>query len=180
MWPIDPDDFESLVEPPSSASRDDAWFFIRMQEGFVCMSEQGVPRPVTGDELRWMDIEIVSEHYLGQHRGRSIFAMQAEGNMPEGYAMAGLRDWLGRVEASVFYLAGRAQQIIDWHNSHQFCGRCGHEMEDHATDRAKHCPKCKLINSPKLAPSIIVLVTRGDQLLLARNANREPRCLDPG
>lgn len=171
MWPIDPDDFESLVEPPEQASRDDAWFFVRMREGFVCVSEQGLPRPVTGDELRWMDIEVRSEHYLGQHRGRSIYALEAGGSVPEGYALAGLRDWLGRVEPSVFYLAGRAQQIIDWHNEHRFCGRCGTEMEDHPTDRAKQCPSCGLINYPKLAPSIIVLITRGDQMLLARNAN---------
>jgi len=171
MWPSDPDDFESLVNPPEGSSRDDAWFFIRMREGFVCISEQGVPRPVTGDELRWMDIEVSFEHYLGQHRGRPIYVMQASGSVPEGYAVAGLRDWLGRVEQSIFYLAGRAHQIIDWHNEHQYCGRCGTAMEDHPADRAKRCPSCSLVNYPKLAPSIIVLITRGEEMLLARNAN---------
>lgn len=171
MWPNDSDDFESLVKPPENASRDDAWFFIRMPDGFVCVSEQGAPRPVTGDELRWMDIEVDFEYYLGEHRRRSIYVVQAQGSVPEGYALASLRDWLGRVEPTIFYLAGRAHQIIDWHHEHQFCGRCGTAMEDHASDRAKHCPSCALVNYPKLAPSIIVLVTRGDQMLLARNAN---------
>lgn len=171
MWPIDPDEFVSLAHPPEGASRDDAWFFIRMRDGFVCVSEQGVPRPVIGDELRWMDIETDFEHYLGEHRGRSIYVMQASGSVPEGYAVAGLRDWLGRVEPTLFYLAGRAHQIIDWHNEHQFCGRCGERMGDHPVDRAKLCPNCRLVNYPKLAPSIIVLITRGEQMLLARNAN---------
>ncbi len=171
MWPIDPNEFESLVRPPAESSRDDAWFFIQMRGGFVCVSEQGVPRPVLGDELRWMDLEVLSEHYLGQHRGRCCYAMQARGSVPEGYAMAGLRDWLGRVEPALFSLAGRAQQIVEWHVSHQYCGRCGHEMEDHPEDRAKRCPGCELINYPKLSPSIIVLVVRGRQMLLARNAN---------
>jgi len=171
MWPVNPDDFESLVQPPETASRDEAWHFIRLPDGFICVSEQGVPRPVTGDELRWMDVETVTEHYLGEHRGRSIYVMQASGAVPEGYALAGLRDWLGRVEPSVFSLAGRAQQIIDWHNEHQFCGRCGQAMEEHPQDRAKRCPGCGLVNYPKLAPSIIVLITQGDKMLLARNAN---------
>jgi NAD+ diphosphatase len=70
----------------------------------------------------------------------------------------------------VFYLAGRAQQVIDWHRSHRFCGRCGTENEEHANDRAKQCPSCGLISYPRLSPSIIVLVTRGDEMLLARNA----------
>jgi NAD+ diphosphatase len=171
MWPVDPDDFESLVVPPEGASRDEAWFFIRLRDGFVCVSEQGAPRPVTGDELRWMDIDVRAELYLGEHRGRSVYAVIASGGVPEGYALAGLRDLLGRVEPSVFYLAGRAQQIIDWHEGHQFCGRCGNEMDDHPKDRAKFCGNCNAINYPKLAPSIIVLVTNGDQMLLARNAN---------
>jgi NAD+ diphosphatase len=171
MWPSDPDDFESLVAPPENSSRDDAWFFIKLRGGFLCVSEQGVPRPVTGDELRWMDLNVSFEHYLGQHRGRPIYVMQASGSPPEGYAVAGLRDWLGRVEQSVFYLAGRAHQIIDWHDEHQYCGRCGTGMVDHVKDRAKQCPSCDLINYPKLAPSIIVLITRGKQMLLARNAN---------
>lgn len=171
MWPVDPNEFESLVRPPENASRDDAWFFIQMAGGFVCISEQGVPRPVTGDELRWMDVEVISEHYLGRHRGRCCYAMQARGAVPEGYAMAGLRDWLGRVEPALFDLAGRAQQIVDWHLSHQFCGRCGQQMEEHPEDRAKRCGNCELINYPKLSPSIIVLITREDQMLLARNAN---------
>jgi NAD+ diphosphatase len=170
MWPIDPEDFESLVTPPASASRDEAWFFLQTPQGLVCLIEAGVPRPVTGNELRWLDVEVQSEHYLGRFRGRCIYAVEASGTLPEGYSAAGLRDWLGRVEAPVFYLAGRAQQVIDWHRSHRFCGRCGAENEDHARDRAKSCPSCKLISYPRLSPSIIVLITRGDEMLLARNA----------
>jgi len=170
MWPIDPEDFESLTTPPDQASRAEAWFFLQTQQGLICLTEQGVPRPITGDELRWLDIEVHSEHYLGRFRGRCIYAVEASGKVPEGYSAAGLRDWLGRAEPSVFYLAGRAQQVLDWHRSHRFCGRCGAENEDHPRDRAKTCPACKLISYPRLSPSIIVLVTRGEEMLLARNA----------
>ena len=171
MWPIDPDDFLPLLEKPEQHSRDDAWFFLLIRGKLACVSEHGVPRPVTGDELRWLDIEIFSEHYLGQYRGRCCFAIEARGSLPDEYVLAGLREWLGRVEPAVFYLAGRAQQVIDWHNNHKHCGRCGVEMVDHAQDRAKVCPSCELICYPRLAPSIIVLITKEDHMLLARNAN---------
>lgn len=171
MWPLEPDEFESLVQIPADHQRDEAWFFVMIDGQMVCVSEQGIPRPVTGDELRWMDIEIDTEHYLGRYRGRCCIALEAHGSTPEGYAKAGLRDWLGRVEPGLFYLAGRAQQILEWHKTHQHCGRCGSTMQDHAKERAKQCPACGLISYPRLAPSIIVLVTRGEQILLARNAN---------
>ena len=44
-------------------------------------------------------------------------------------------------------------------------------MEDHGSDRARVCSSCGLVCYPRLSPSIIVLVTRGDEMLLARNAN---------
>lgn len=112
-----------------------------------------------------------SRHYLGRFRGRACFALEAGGRLPEGYALTGLRAWLGRVEPAVFYLAGRAQQVVEWHTTHRYCGRCATPTEDHPQDRAKTCPNCGLVNYPRLSPSIIVLVHRGDDVLLARNAN---------
>ena len=38
-------------------------------------------------------------------------------------------------------------------------------------DRATECPNCGLVNYPRIAPAVIVAVERGDELLLARNAN---------
>src|SRR4029453_9680424 len=87
-----------------------------------------------------------------------------------GFALLGLRAWLGRVEHSLFYLAGRAQQIADWHRDHRYCGRCGAETQSRIEDRAKACPECGLLCYPRVAPSMIVLVRNGDDMLLARNA----------
>lgn len=171
MWPLDPDGFEAEPQPPEDHDAGEAWMFVTIGGEIACISEQGMPRPITGDELRWLDVEIRSRHYLGRFRGRACFAIEAEGRLPEGYALAGLRAWLGRVEPPLFYLAGRARQVVDWHATHRYCGRCAAPMEDHERDRAKVCPECGLVCYPRLAPSIIVLVTRGEEMLLARNAN---------
>ncbi len=170
MWPTEPDDFEPLVRLPERHAREDAWHFLCLDGQLVCASEQGVPRPITGDELRWMDLEFGDEHFLGRYQGRCCFAVEVAGRVPEGYAVDNLYAWLGRVEAPVFYLAGRAQQVLEWHKTHRYCGRCGQETEPHDTDRAKVCPGCGLVSYPRIAPSIIVLVTREDEMLLARNA----------
>jgi len=171
MWPIEPDDFISSVRPIEAPASGDSWYFLVMRGQIGCVSERGVPRPITADEFRWLDIEERARLYLGRFRDHDCYAIDARGRLPEGYATVDLRAWLGRVEPALFYLAGRAVQLIDWHNSHQFCGRCGHAMEDHPQDRAKACPSCGLVSYPRLSPSIIVLVTRGDEMLLARNAN---------
>jgi len=171
MWPFEPDEFESETQPGADVNRDQSWLFVSIRGQLACVTEHGVPRPISGDEFRWLDIEVRSRHYLGRFRGRACYAVEAHGRLPEGFALSGLRSWLGRVEPAVFYLAGRAQQILEWHDSHRFCGRCATPMEDRAQDRAKLCPACGLVNYPRLSPSIIVLVTRGEEVLLARNAN---------
>lgn len=170
MWPHTPDEFESLIRPRNEQSMDDAWYFVFVEGQILSLAEQGIPRPVESSDMRWLDIERTAEIFLGNYRGRPCFAVAASGRAPQGYALANLRAWLGRVEPGLFYLAGRAQQLIEWERDHRFCGRCGEQMHHHAADRAKECGSCGLLNYPRLSPSIIVLVHRGDEMLLARNA----------
>ena len=169
MWPNEPDDFESLQRPPEERSGE-SWHFMFLGQELLSTSQGGIPQPLDGDAVRWLDVEVLSEHYMGEYRGRSCYAVDASGRAPEGYATSDLRGWLGRVDSPVFYLAGRARQIIDWHNTNLFCGRCGGETVEHHTDRAKYCGGCRNIIYPRLSPSIIVLITKGDEMLLARNA----------
>ncbi len=170
MWPNKPDDFAANHKAPADADSGDAWYFVFRRGELICNTSQGAPEPVTADEFRWFDMEVRSKHFLGHYLNRPCFAVAAKGTMAEGYVTLGLRGLLGRTNQSLFYLAGRAQQIIEWHESHEFCGRCGTGMEEHAQDRAKQCPSCQLISYPRLSPSIIVLITRGEEMLLARNA----------
>jgi NAD+ diphosphatase len=170
VWPDKPDEFEPNHIEPEDTDHGDAWYFVFSRGELICKSEQGAPAPITGDDFRWFDMEVRSKHFLGHYLNRPCFAVSAKGKPSEGFSSMGLRGLLGRTEQALFYLAGRAQQIIEWHDTHQYCGRCATPMEDHPADRAKHCPKCRLINYPRLSPSIIVLITRGEEMLLARNA----------
>lgn len=170
MWPRDPDEFDPSHVPPEGADQGEAWYFVFNSGEIICKSNQGLPEPVTADEFRWFDMEVSSKHFLGHFGNRPCFAVAAQGQPAEGYTRFGLRGLLGRTTQTLFYLAGRAQQVIEWHETHEFCGRCATRMEDHVNDRAKQCPECGLICYPRLSPSIIVLVTRGEEMLLARNA----------
>tara|TARA_B100000902_G_scaffold394578_1_gene451199 strand:- start:428 stop:1270 length:843 start_codon:yes stop_codon:yes gene_type:complete len=171
MWPNEPDEFVPNHEMQGEAENGDAWYFAFIGTDLVCKSHQGTPEPVTADDFRWLGLDIESKHFLGHYANRPCFALRVRGQVPEGFAAVGLRGLLGRTAQSLFYLAGRALQVVDWSECHQFCGRCGKATQDHKSDRAKQCIECRLISYPRLSPSIIVLVTRGEEMLLARNAN---------
>jgi NAD+ diphosphatase len=81
----------------------------------------------------------------------------------------GLRQIYGCLNEDLFWIAARAVQIVDWDRTNQFCGKCGVELRMKTTERAKECPQCGLLLFPRLAPAIIVLVERGNKLLLARS-----------
>ncbi len=171
MWPDEPDGFVPAVKHPGDV--EDGWIFPVVDGEVLVMHEHGAIRPLTLDEFRWVEATRGDEHYLGRYRGTDVFVVDCDdlGPLPQGVQPANLFTLLGRMEQSLFYLAGRAVQIAAWDEAHQFCGRCGTAMEHHENDRAKVCPDCGLVNYPRLSPSIIVLVRRDDEMLLARNVN---------
>jgi NAD+ diphosphatase len=117
-------------------------------------------------------------HYLGRLDGVDCVAMRVEGSAsePAGWQWRGLRALFLAVPDSLLALAGRAFQVVEWDRSHQFCGRCGERLRDRAGERAKECPACRHVVYPRVSPAMMVLVTRGKQLLLAR-ANRFPKAM---
>jgi NAD+ diphosphatase len=170
MWPNEPDEFIPNHEMSAADDIGEAWYFAFLGSELICKRHQGAPEPITADDFRWLDLEVISKHFLGHYGTRPCFALRVSGEPPEGFAAVGLRGLLGRTAQSLFYLAGRALQIVDWSENNQYCGRCGSATKDHKSDRAK-VGGCGLITYPRLSPSIIVLVTRGKEMLLARNAN---------
>ncbi len=107
----------------------------------------------------------LQSHFLGHYADIDCYVVEVEG----GENFADLRTLFGKIDNFMFALAGRAKQVLDWFRSHQFCGRCGTPAEPHDRDRAMICRQCNIFSYPRLSPSIITLVHRGEEVLLARN-----------
>ena len=116
--------------------------------------------------------------YLGRLDGVDCLALRASADAPEpeAWQWRGLRSLFLKIPDALLALAGRAFQIVEWDRSHRFCGRCGTATEDKAEERAKICPTCGHVVYPRVSPAMMVLVTRGRELLLAR-ANRFPAAM---
>ena len=114
--------------------------------------------------------------YLGTLGLRACYAFEygADTEAPPGMLWQGLRALYGRLDDSLFALAGRALQYIDWDRTHQFCGRCGTPMRHREGERARECPSCRLIAYPRIAPAVMCLVTRESEILLARSPHFPP------
>ena len=87
--------------------------------------------------------------------------------------MKNLRETFRDMSPDEMREASREAEIAEWRGSNRFCGRCGVEMKPHAdpNERAFVCAKCGYTVYPRISPAVIVLVTKGDKVLLQRNTH---------
>ena len=88
--------------------------------------------------------------------------------LPEGYAWRGLRSlFFGEFDETMAGLAGRAAQIAEWARTHRFCGACAQPMARVAHERSFKCGNCGHLAYPRISPAMMVLIRKGDSVLLA-------------
>ncbi|HSW29497.1 MAG TPA: NAD(+) diphosphatase [Longimicrobiales bacterium] len=103
--------------------------------------------------------------------GRACHAydLPASFEPPAGFALLGLRALFERIPPDLFRVAGTALQKVEWLRTNGFCSRCGHATRRHPVHEAMECQACGHLHFPRLSPAVIVLVERGDRMLLARS-----------
>lgn len=69
---------------------------------------------------------------------------------------------------------GEAKAVLDWHARHRFCAQCGGKTVAGASGWRRECTSCGAMHFPRTDPVVIMLVTRGDACLLARQARFAP------
>ncbi len=67
-------------------------------------------------------------------------------------------------------LVSRAIQLLHWRRTHRHCGLCGSPTRPGESEHVLECAACGQQFFPRINPCVIMLVTRGDEILLARNA----------
>ncbi|MCB1694413.1 MAG: NAD(+) diphosphatase [Pseudomonadales bacterium] len=166
VWPEANPGFVSEISPPEDV--ESAWHFVFVGNEIAQRFDQnGQWLPFTeADAAMIAGLDHVS-HYMGRIGDRHCFAVDAKAL--QDVPVSGLRSLFGHTDNLMFGLASRAVQVVEWYRTHQFCGRCGGRNREHDRDRAMVCDDCGIHAYPRLSPSMIVLIHRDNQVLLARN-----------
>lgn len=161
--------------PPES--RSGALHIVFNRGKLVMDIRSSSPCVIDADVVEASGWNVRREQYVGHWSGQPCFAVSVS-DIDDldalRYQVGNLYHLLGRVDDALFSLAGRASQLLQWEREHRFCGRCGDAMSKDAGERAMRCARCNSLQYPRIAPCVIVLVTRKEEMLLARNA-RFPR-----
>lgn len=78
----------------------------------------------------------------------------------------GLMPNLSRLDGEVI-ATGKA--ILQWHATHRFCSNCGVQSVVESSGWVRKCPECGTQHFPRTDPVVIMVIARGDKLLLGRS-----------
>lgn len=134
--------------------------------GKEILTEQGnVPRLNPDDPLLEKGI------YLGLYGDEPCYTARIvdSADRPNKWQWSEIRPLHAQLPEELYALIGYASQILTWRENHQFCSKCGANTKPSSTERTMVCTDCGFLSYPRISPSVIVAVTRGEELLMARS-----------
>lgn len=111
-------------------------------------------------------------HEVFPPNGKQVraFALEQPVAETDEWVMIGLRASYDYISPDEYRSAGKALQILYWDEHSHFCPVCGTAME-HQTPIMKKCPNCGNEMYPPVSTAIIVLIRKGDEILLVHARN---------
>lgn len=109
-----------------------------------------------------------------KHTDICVLGLPQTVSLPESFETTTLRNYFAEhgEEESLPYF--RAKALYEWLGKTRYCPICGTRLEPGTSEEETSlvCPNCHNIIFPRIEPCIIVLVNRGDDILLALHRNR--------
>ena len=170
-----PPAFQALINARTNA---DGLSFI-FHGGRLLLNEQGPALPRV-HELAALGMEGAEWHavgLLGERYYQSTW--RASDDIPAGYVWRSLRSLFGELDDGLLGMAGRAGQIAEWARTHRHCGACAAPMALVAGERCFKCNACGHLAYPRISPAMMVLIRKGDHVLLAYHTHSPAKRYTP-
>ena len=145
------------------------WFLFTGKEILLRLNDEKYSIPF-GSEC---PVSLVpSLNHISTKLGEDCFtgALPPDAPIPDGYETVWLRKAFELLPFDSYVSAGRCSEILYWDKNSMFCSACGGKMHK-TSDISKKCEKCSREVWPQLSTAIIVLVRRGDEVLLVKAKN---------
>jgi NAD+ diphosphatase len=167
-----PEEFTPLWSTPAGELPAGLWFVFRDRELLV-RAGPGGPELLPALPGGGAPVPVEEARCIGLVGRRPCWAAEASaGELPAGVSREPVRKLFDRLDDGMLALAGRAAQVLEFDRTHRYCGACAAPTRLDDGGRARRCPRCDAVFYPRLAPAMMVLVTRqgpaGRELLLAR------------
>ncbi len=162
-------DWFSLFFDPNPVAMGDTVLLFRGDQ--VLLREEGESKLPLWEDLSASFSDSGLLHALSQG-ARRVFIGEAgaEDAAPAGLSFESVRAFRTLRPSQDGLLLNAVYHLVVWYRTHRFCGACGGGVKPAEHERALVCEACGLTTYPVISPAVIVAITDGDRILLARNA----------
>jgi NAD+ diphosphatase len=163
-----PEQFQPLLRAHDSPAGVRSTFIFRGDE--LLLHAETLALPDAG-AIAGLSLQENRIHPMGLHEERYYCAAWVDKHVeaPAGHQFSKLRPLFEAVPGDFLGLAGRAFQIVEWARTHRFCGNCGTPTVFAEGERCVKCPECGTIAYPRISPAMMVLIKKGEHILLAKH-----------
>lgn len=126
--------------------------------------------------------QIASDWFSETDLNYNAVLLEKDAPVPEGCSLIPIREFFWETKSSderksaepssLGSLSARAYGLLKLREQYRFCPKCAGKLSDDTHFSAKRCTSCGNIIFPRIEPAVIVLVTKGEKILLAKNKNR--------
>lgn len=144
----------------------------------ACVCERETILRADGEALRPEDMDSLQAAYptavslAEEETDLRMLEISDTAHLPEGLQSMEIRAYFATHGEEDNYRMSRAKGLLSWRRNTRYCPKCGAALSDSPTLTARECPECKSLHFPKIEPCIIVIVRKGDEILLARHVER--------
>jgi NAD+ diphosphatase len=107
--------------------------------------------------------------FLGLQDGESIFAADISAGAEPADAVAEMWTLTGTLPPDDAVILATARAMLHWRANNRFCAVCGHANQPVRGGYVLHCSNCATEHFPRSDPAVIMLVIRGEKLLLGQS-----------
>lgn len=126
--------------------------------------DQGAPLFAT-DVSPWTPDDLDLDE-LGRFLDSSV---NHHASLPASQVFVDLRAFMTSFSPEDAALAATARGLFSWHDTHEFCARCGAASEIVEAGWQRSCTTCPGQHFPRTDPVVIVLATHGNSVLVGRS-----------
>lgn len=123
---------------------------------------------------KYFSYQVVTDWFGEPEHQYTAMALEDDCPAPKGCKWIPIRSLFVKQnsENEAITKAARAHTILKWRKKYRFCPHCGKLLSDDKYETARVCTDCDTHIYPAITPAMIVLVEKGDEILLARHKQR--------
>ena len=134
---------------------------LLVRESDLSLPEGAILDALDVDRTRLQPLGLFGERYC------QAGWFDSEPALPPGFAWRSLRSLFADMNEELLGLAARAAQVAEWARTHRYCGACGSGTAVASGERCFKCVACGHMAYPRISPAMMVLIRKGDSVLLA-------------